>query len=135
MTGFYHFMPSEAGYDEMRRFFDYTRSSGQIGPEKASLGKSVNGDFDGIEICVVDADDLLDNPEGIIKAYCNSVGLEFHPSMLEWKTEEDHQQAVDAFEKWKGFHEDAIDSSDLKPRAHVSIHDCQSSWLNHRTKY
>ena len=120
ITGFYNFLPSEAGYGELRCFFDYARASGQIGPKTTSSSNDANGKSDKIEICVVDADDLLDDPEGIIMAYCESVGLDFHPSMLEWKTDEDHQQAVDAFEKWKGFHEDAIDSSDLRPRAHVS---------------
>ena len=42
--------------------------------------------------------------------------------MLIWDTEEAHQQARDAFEKWKGFHDDAINSTSLKPRSteHVS---------------
>jgi len=40
--------------------------------------------------------------------------------MLKWDSEEDHQQAREAFEKWKGFHEDAIQSNDLKPRLYVS---------------
>jgi len=41
---------------------------------------------------------------------------------LTWDSEEDHQRAKDAFEKWKGFHDDAINSTSLKPRsaAHVS---------------
>jgi len=44
------------------------------------------------------------------------------PEMLIWDTEEAHQQARDAFEKWKGFHDDAINSTSLKPRSadHVS---------------
>jgi hypothetical protein len=41
-------------------------------------------------------------------------------SMLNWDSEEEHQKAKDAFEKWNGFHEDAIYSKDLKPRATVS---------------
>ncbi|KAG9900317.1 NAD(P)-binding protein, partial [Aureobasidium melanogenum] len=35
-----------------------------------------------------------------------------------WDNEEDHTQAKEAFEKWKGFHEDAINSTELKPRTH-----------------
>ena len=125
MTGFYNFMPNEAGYDELRRVFDYLRSIGHIGPKVAGEidadGSSQNGEQ--IEICVVDADELLDNPAGIIQAYCKSVGLDFDPNMLVWDRKEDHQQAVDAFEKWKGFHEDAIESSDLRPRMHVRMVD------------
>ena len=129
MTGFYEFMPSEAGYDELRRVFDYLRAVGQVGPavagkEMDSSGMNGHGIANGhsgkVEICVVDADDLLDNPTGIIEAYCKSVGLEYDPGMLNWNSEEDHKYAKEAFEKWKGFHEDAMDSGELRPRVHVS---------------
>lgn len=133
ITGFYDFMPSEAGYDEVRRVFDYLRTIGQIGPEIAGRSNSndrsngaaenghanaINGTIakDKVEICVIDADDLLDNPTGIISAYCKSVGVPYSDSMLKWDTPEDQARAKAAFEKWKGFHEDAIHSSQLKPR-------------------
>jgi hypothetical protein len=127
VTGWFEFYPNEAGYDELRRFFEYLRESGQVGPHVAQanatdVGNGVlNGNGGQAEICVVDADDLLDNPEGIIKAYCNSVGIDYHPEMLTWDNEADQTKARDAFEKWKGFHDDAIDSKDLKPREHVSL--------------
>lgn len=121
VTGFYNFDPSEAGYDELRRVFDYLKSYGHIGPARAGThqGHLRNGE---VSITVIDADDLLDNPNGIIEAYCKEVGLEYDPHMLNWDTEEDHAQAKMAFEKWQGFHNDAIDSSSLKPRdcKHVS---------------
>lgn len=79
-----------------------------------------NGHAESIEICVVDADDLLDDPEGIMKKYCDSIGYPFSPSMLEWDNEEQQKYAKETFEKWPGFHDDAIESTDLKPRAHVS---------------
>ncbi len=129
MTGFYEFMPSEAGYDELRRVFDYLRAVGQVGPAVAgkevdgsgmNLNGIANGHSGNVEICVVDADDLLDNPTGIIEAFCKSVGLEYDPGMLNWDSEEDHNHAKEAFEKWKGFHEDAMDSGELRPRRHVS---------------
>lgn len=135
-TGFYNFVPSEAGYNELRRGFDYLRSSGQVGPRVAghpelsddtkenngTANRNCDKDTENVkvDICVVDADDLLDNPTGIIEAYCNSVGIDYDDSMLNWNNEEDHKHAKDAFEKWKGFHEDAIHSSELKPRLHVS---------------
>ncbi|KAL8963882.1 MAG: hypothetical protein Q9183_004879 [Haloplaca sp. 2 TL-2023] len=194
VTGFYDFMPSEAGYEELRRLFDYLRSIGQTGPKvagqfsddhatangttngitngitngvtngitngvtngitneaingningasngiaKGTANGTANGSIDGtaygdmsvttngttngfkgeVEVCVVDADDLLDNPQGIVEAYCNSVGIEYTPDMLTWDTEEDGRQAKDAFEKWPGFHDDAMNSTDLKPRLH-----------------
>ncbi|KAK0658166.1 hypothetical protein DIS24_g4938 [Lasiodiplodia hormozganensis] len=129
ITGFHNFMPSEAGYDELRRTFDYLKSIGLVGPKIA--GQETNGEVNGtvkppfgaepVEICVIDADDLLDNPAGIIKRYCESVGIEYTPDMLTWDNDEDHRIAKERFEKWKGFHEDAIESRDLKPRAQKKI--------------
>ena len=140
MTGFYDFMPSEAGYKELRRLFDYLRSGGQIGPGIAS-GITAAADMDGypmtnghatsnrstmtnghsakVDICVVDADDLLDNPNGVIEAFCKSVGIEYSDRMLNWESEEDQKYARERFAKWTGFHEDALNSRDLKPRTHV----------------
>lgn len=114
-------MPSEAGYDELRRVFDFLKAKKHVGPVLAGEDKeSAEGE---VSITVIDADDLLDNPEGIISAYCKEVGIEYSPQMLIWDTEEDHQRARDAFEKWRGFHDDAINSTSLKPRsaAHVSL--------------
>ncbi|EED22166.1 conserved hypothetical protein [Talaromyces stipitatus ATCC 10500] len=132
VTGFHEFSPSEAGYDEVRRVFDYLRSVGLIGPRVATTthaedtaNKQTNGTTHrhdngsmGVEICVIDADDLLDNPSLMIESYCKSVGIPFEPEMLRWDTEEDHAYARAAFEKWKGFHEDAIASKELKARTH-----------------
>lgn len=126
VTGFYEFYPSEAGYDELRRFFDYARGVGLVQQKEpvmedgADDANGSNGQTETPEVCLIDADDLLDDPEGILRAYCKSVGLEFHPEMMNWDTEEDQQHAKEVFEKWKGFHEDAIYSNDLKPRKHVS---------------
>ena len=124
VTGFYHFMPSEAGYHELRRVFDYLRKIGQVGPKTASRHTSANditdGGVDPVDICVVDADDLLDDPAGITEAYCNNVGIGWHEQMLSWDSEEDQKRAEDAFKKWPGFHEDALNSRDLKPREKVS---------------
>jgi len=117
VTGFYNFMPEEAGYVELRRMFDYLRESDQVGTTYAGRDPVPN---DGTaQICVVDADDLLDNPSGIVEAYCKSVGLDFSPDMLKWDSEENQKTAKEAFEKWNGFHEDAIHSTELKPRVHV----------------
>lgn len=100
--------------------FDFLREQNQVGP-------SVAGQYDALKdgevsITVIDADDLLDDPEGVIMAYCKEVGIDYHPKMLVWDTDEAHQKAKDAFEKWRGFHNDAINSTSLKPRSedHVS---------------
>jgi Sulfotransferase domain len=133
VTGFYEFYPAEAGYDEVRRVFDYLRKIGHVGPRlNGSSVKDGNGQvngskYGGVDICVLDADDLLDNPTGIIEAYCNSVGIKYEPEMLSWDSDEHQTFAKEVFEKWKGFHEDAIDSKELKPRMHVRHHllNCQ----------
>jgi hypothetical protein len=129
MTGFHDFYPNEAGYDELRRFFDYTREVGMVGNKIVGQSNGVvNGDADKPEICMIDADDLLDDPEGVLRAYCKSVGLEFHLDMLNWDNDEDQERAKVAFEKWKGFHEDAIDSKDLKPRTHKKAEKTEEQW-------
>jgi len=121
VTGFYDFMPSEAGYDELRRVFDFLVKEKQVGPAVAGQHGGLKGDE--VSITVVDADDLLDDPEGVISAYCKEVGIKYSPEMLIWDTEASHQKAKEAFEKWKGFHDDAINSTSLKPRsaAHVGL--------------
>lgn len=117
-------MPSEAGYDELRRLFDHCREAGLVGPDVCDRSPATaeaapkNG---GVQICVIDADDLLDNPEGVLRKYCASIGIDFSPSMLCWDDDQHHAHAKEAFEKWDGWHDDAIHSKDLKPRAHVSL--------------
>ncbi|PBP22759.1 hypothetical protein BUE80_DR006388 [Diplocarpon rosae] len=119
ITGFDHFMPAEAGYDELRRLFDFLVREGQVGPAQAGdPGEGADGD---VRITVIDADDLLDEPEGIVSAYCKEVGIPYTPDMLSWDTEADHQRARDAFAKWSGFHDDAINSTSLKPRSAAQV--------------
>jgi hypothetical protein len=76
--------PLEAGYDELRRHFDYLKETGLVGPHVATRpdlsspeakAKSDLKKCTGHGICVVDADDLLDAPAAIIEAFCKSVGL------------------------------------------------------------
>lgn len=143
VTGFYDFVPSEAGYAELRQIFDYLRSTGLLGPHvwgqhdglaaanefSTDNDTKTNESSDTIDICVVDADDLLDNPNGIIESFCKSVGIEYDPKMLDWSSEEHHQQAKDAFKKWPGFHDDAMQSSALKPRLQVSWHSLRFQYV------
>jgi hypothetical protein len=126
LTGFHEYYPNEAGYDELRRFFDYARQAKLVqckGAESTDgVENGVNGHPEDVpEVCLIDADDLLDDPEGILRRYCENVGLEFNSDMLNWEDEELQEKAKVVFEKWKGFHEDAIHSTDLKPRKHVSV--------------
>jgi hypothetical protein len=134
VTGFHNYDPLEAGYDELRRHFDYLRETGLVGPRVATrpeLGGDAQSDSaSGVEICVIDADDMLDEPAKTIEAFCNSVGLPYNPEMLLWDTEEDHAVARNAFEKWRGFHNDAIESKALEQRVHVSLYSCGTVGLD-----
>jgi len=123
MTGWDYLLASEAGYSELRRLFDYLRSNGQVGPNVATHpemhanGATTSGG-DHVEICIVDADDLLDFPAEMVEKFCKSTGIEYeYPRMLKWN-DEDQKYAAETFEKWKGFHEDAINSMELRPRGH-----------------
>ncbi|KAJ5188037.1 hypothetical protein N7491_004361 [Penicillium cf. griseofulvum] len=122
VTGFHNYDPLEAGYDELRRHFDYLLEAGLIGPQVATRA-DLDAQADpqattGVEVCVIDADDMLDEPAKTIEAFCSSVGLPYNPEMLTWDTEKDHAAARNAFEKWRGFHNDAIESKALVQRAH-----------------
>ncbi|KAJ4421420.1 hypothetical protein N0V85_000181 [Neurospora sp. IMI 360204] len=155
-TGFDKFMPSEAGYLELRRLFEFLHAKGIIveeskydtqelrelggtmfrqmkedsmsawsGPDRderleqgPALSRQLEDTPGPVKITVVDADDLLDDPEGTLRAYCEAIGLDFDPKMLKWDDEESERTAKEAFEKWNGFHDDAIGSTELKPREH-----------------
>jgi len=134
-------MPSEAGYAELRRLFDYLRTEGVIGEDGASkwlakpAGTDGNGDEEGkdrerkvkrVKITVVDADELLAKPKKVVKRFCEDVGLKFDEAMLQWGNEQDGEEAEEqqhkaeeAFAKWEGFHDDALKSTGLKARAEV----------------
>lgn len=105
ITGFYNFMPSEAGYLELVRLFDFLIEAGIV---------------DKKNITVVDADDMLDNPEGVIRQYCDRVGVDFRPEMLQWN-DADRDHAAKLFAKWNGFHNDAIESTALEGRTHAQV--------------
>lgn len=76
-TGWHGFKPSDAGYKELRRIFDYLLGIGQIGPSSDN------------DICLIDADDLLAHPEETIESFCSSVGITFDCNSLYWGAEKD----------------------------------------------
>ncbi|KAJ5682869.1 hypothetical protein N7462_006034 [Penicillium macrosclerotiorum] len=117
VTGFFNYDPTEAGYDELRRHFDYLRREGLVGPRVATRPELGDGETVH-EICVVDADDMLDAPAATIQAFCESVGVPYDASLLCWDTQADYDFACEAFEKWRGFHNDAIESKGLEARKH-----------------
>jgi hypothetical protein len=66
--------------------------------------------------CLIDAEDLLRQPERVVKAYCRCIGLDYRPTMLQWDSREDDDHAAQVFATWTGFHRDAIESRGLKAR-------------------
>ncbi|KAK6069636.1 hypothetical protein SCUP234_10549 [Seiridium cupressi] len=140
VTGFKYFMQNEAGYAELRVLFDFLKKQGLVGPRMAEgaeaptnghtngINGHVNGHTNGhtnghsnneVTITVIDADDLLDNPQEIVKAFCKETNIPYTPDMLNWDNPEDQQHVEEAFAKWIGFHNDAIKSKNLSPRTHA----------------
>lgn len=145
VTGFHNYDPSEAGYDEVRRVFEYLRRARLVGPHLATrpdeIVDEVNGELkpvsigkgikpksssasyeSGIDICVVDADEMLRNPGATMREFCRSTGIEFDPGMLNWDNQDDYRYACEAFEKWRGFHNDVIESGGLNTKEPVGGH-------------
>ncbi len=61
------FTMDEASYEALHELFDLVvERYGRIPP-------------------VIDSDDLLDDPAGVVRAYCDAVGIPFFPGALEWE--------------------------------------------------
>ncbi|KAM0752296.1 hypothetical protein T439DRAFT_300045 [Meredithblackwellia eburnea MCA 4105] len=86
-TGFEYWDPEEAGYKEERKLFDYLRSQG-------------------VDPLIIDSDDLLKDPEGIMRMWCENSQIDFDPKMLSWD-----EGTRKHFEKWAGFHTAAENST------------------------
>ena len=112
-THFNEFMPCEAGYKELRQMVDYLIEKGLV---------------DRDSIVVLDADDMLDRPAEAIEAFCKGVDLDYRPEMLQWEDAASQDRATAAFEKWAGWHNDALASTGLQARAPSS-----SSAAKHKT--
>ncbi|KAL8670466.1 MAG: hypothetical protein Q9168_005006 [Polycauliona sp. 1 TL-2023] len=92
--------PAEFGHREIRILFDYLRDK----------------DSSSTTPILIDGDDLLEDPEGILRPLCAYLGIPYSSSMLSWPTAEDHDFAFSLFEKYAGYHDDALDSTGLVPR-------------------
>jgi hypothetical protein len=57
---------------------------------------------------VVDADDLEDDPDGTIKAYCRAVGVPFIAEAMSWEVEHKQEWKI-----WKDWHKDAAHSTGI----------------------
>lgn len=61
------FTVEEAGYADLHRMFDLVVDRYGVIPP------------------LIDADDLVDEPAGVVGAYCAAVGIDFIPEALEWE--------------------------------------------------
>jgi len=98
-TGYTHFDPAEAGFTAMAAILDHLEHQPDAWP------------------CVIlDADDLLEDPEGMMSAYCEAVGLPFSPSMLSWEP----GPVKELESPWSGWTDDVINSNGISRRAKTS---------------
>eukprot|EP00445_Apocalathium_hangoei_P086396 CAMPEP_0204200998 /NCGR_PEP_ID=MMETSP0361-20130328/67139_1 /ASSEMBLY_ACC=CAM_ASM_000343 /TAXON_ID=268821 /ORGANISM="Scrippsiella Hangoei, Strain SHTV-5" /LENGTH=319 /DNA_ID=CAMNT_0051163543 /DNA_START=60 /DNA_END=1019 /DNA_ORIENTATION=+ len=103
-TGWDYFDRGEVGYKELHQIFEVaTKELGQ---------KAV----------VVDADELLADPEGVMSQYCNAIGIPFSKEMLSWEP-----GPVPGWETWPGWHDDAINSTGLLKKAKATKVDDEGS--------
>ncbi|XP_023931831.1 branched-chain-amino-acid aminotransferase-like protein 2, partial [Lingula anatina] len=66
---------------------------------------------------LIDADDLLQNPDAIIRQYCRRTGLTFHKEMLEW----DSGAVPDKthWHRWPGWYDTLLKSSGFKKQEEI----------------
>ena len=102
------FRPTEIGYRELRILIEY------LYPQSNSPERLRNG-FSGAANeqlpIVMDATDILSKPEEMLAEFAQRVGLPFDSSMLTW--EQHNPEMEKAFNKFRGYHNDAIHSSGL----------------------
>ena len=80
----------EVGYEQQHRLFGLAVENGQ-------------------EPAIVDAADLIRDPEGTVRAYCARLGVPFVREALLWKP-----GAVPGWEMWAEWHEEAQESTGIK---------------------
>ena len=99
-TGYTHFDRAEAGYTAMRDILAHVEQQPGCPP-----------------VVIIDADDMLEDPEGIVSAYCEAVGLPFKPSMLSWTP----GPCKELESPWTGWTDDVLASSGITKRPKRSM--------------
>jgi hypothetical protein len=80
----------ETGYEQQRRLYGFAVGNGE-------------------EPAIVDASDLIGDPEGMMAAYCAKLGIPFMPEALSWDA-----RKVPEWEMWAEWHEEAEGSTGIK---------------------
>ena len=86
----------EIGFDVQRRLFD--RIADETGEPPP----------------LIDSDDLLEDPHGLVEVYCNAVGVPFIPEALSWEPGE--RREVLWYDTNSVWHENLKNSDGLKPQ-------------------
>ena len=90
----------ETGFAEQRALFDHLACKSGTPPP------------------VIDSDDLLEDPPGVVAAWCQAVGIDFIEKALRWES-----GARDEVSWWDGgsFHENLRNSRGLEPQARTYV--------------
>lgn len=126
-TGYTHFDPVEAGYEQVAAArpprprhaaasppVTYPRAPRDLPASAAQMG-ALLADLDarGVPCHIIDADDLLEDPAGIMAGLSEAVGLPFDASMLSWEAGPVKQFTSSPFTGWT---EDVQRSTGIKRR-------------------
>lgn len=93
-TSWDYFDPQEAGFRELLDLYELVVKELDQSP------------------IVVDADDLLENPEAMMKKYCDASGLEYMENMTSWEP----GVAIPEWNVWTGWHDAVAKSSGIKKK-------------------
>jgi len=96
LTGWDHFDASEVGFKELyQMYLIITQQLKQ-------------------EAIIVDADDLLKQPESTFQLYCDKVGIKFEDRMLNW---EESSPDLAVFQEWMPWFEGVLTTNTFQPSA------------------
>ncbi|MCG8698343.1 MAG: hypothetical protein MI922_09850 [Bacteroidales bacterium] len=89
----------------------------------------------GLNTIIVDADDLEDDPDGTMKAYCDAVGIPFIQDAMTWEI--GHQKEWDIWEDW---HKDAAQTTGIQKNVETFVvtvdnNDHLRSFYDHQMPY
>lgn len=96
LTGWDHFEANEVGFKELYQMFRLVTE--QVGQEPI----------------IIDADDLLKQPETTFRLFCEKVSLQFEDRMLNW---EDTPQDLAVFQEWMPWFEGVLTTNTFQPSA------------------
>ncbi|RPA78797.1 hypothetical protein BJ508DRAFT_308975 [Ascobolus immersus RN42] len=71
------------------------------------------------DMCIIDADDLLGDPEKVLGYLCDMLDEGFREEMVNWG--EIPEELKKQLGKWKGFHEDALEAKGIRKRERNGI--------------